>query len=65
MKVSPCSDQHTRSSEAGDETISKSLMRKGATLSSSGETEESEPQGSSIAATSAAWRSMGPFMFRL
>ena len=30
-KDSPCSLQQTRLSDAGDETISKSLMRKGAT----------------------------------
>ena len=35
LNVSPCSDQHTRSSETGDETISYSLSRKGATLSTS------------------------------
>ena len=41
-KVSPCSLQQTRSSEAGDDTISNSLIRNGATLSSSSETAESE-----------------------
>ena len=34
-KLSPYSLQHTRLSDAGEETISKSLIRNGATLSSS------------------------------
>ena len=42
LNVSPCSLQQTRSSQAGEETISNSLMRKGATLSSSNVTDESD-----------------------
>ena len=41
-KESPISLQEIRQLLAGDDTISKSLIRNGATLSSSSEAEESE-----------------------
>jgi len=42
VKVDGALSQRLVALEAGDETISKSLIRKGATLSSSGEIDESD-----------------------